>query len=199
MLHQHKEISQMRRSAQYYQNKIHQHRHRASRSPSPSPSLLLDEIQNASHLIDESEVSMADTSVAEELSETEENENRLHVSVATLSDDLEHSSTKEYSEDFQSYSPSSPEPVPTATAQTETVYEEEEGEGEEDRTLTESGLLSSATLVRSKPKSKSSPPSKKSPPGGGKKTKSPKSLKSPTSDSHTVKQLENLASTDPQE
>ena len=196
MLHQHKEISQMRRSAQYYQNKIHQHRYRASRSPSPSPSLLLDEIQNASHLIDESEVSMADTSVAEELSETEDNENRL--SVATLSDDLERSSTKDYSEDFQSYSPSSPEPVPTATAQTGAVYEEE-GEGEEDRTLTESGLLSSATPVRSKPKSKSSPPSKKSPPGGGKKTKSPKSLKSPTSDSHTVKQLENLASTDPQE
>ena len=195
MFQEHKEISQMRRSAQYYQNKIHHHRRRTSRSPSPSPSLLLDEIQNASLLLDESEVSMADTSVAEELSEAE---GEKSLSIATPSDDLEHSSTRAYSDDFQSYS-ASPEPVPTATAKTETVSEEEEGEGEEgeeDRTLTDSRLLSSHTPVRSKPKSKTSPPSKKSPPGG-KKSKSPKSLKSPSSDSRTVKELEKLASSDP--
>ena len=192
MFQEHKEISQMRRSAQYYQTKIHQHRRRASRSPSPSPSLLLDEIQNASLLLDESEVSVADTSVAEEVSEAEDK--------TSLSDALERSSIKEYSDDFQSYS-SSPEPVPTATAKTETVSEEEEGEGEEgeeDRTLTESRLLSSHTPVRSKLKSKTSPPSKKSPPGG-KKSSSPKNLKSPSSDPRTVKQFKKLASSDPHE
>lgn len=182
MLQQQKEISQMRRSAQYYRNKIHHHSRRVSHSPSPSPSLLLDESRGASQLPDESELSMGDVSVAEELSESED-----HRSLTTPAEDLEHSLHEEYSEDFPTYSPS-PEPVLTTTAQPETVTIEQEDEG--DRTLTEDGgLLSSQTPVKSKPKIKVSPPAKKSPP----------TPKTQTTKSHTVKELEKLSTLDPNE
>ena len=189
MLQQQKEISQIRRSAQYYRNKIHQHSHRVSHSPSPSPSLLLDEIQNASRLLDESELSVGDISVAEELSESED-----HKSVtSTPLEDLEDSLPKEYSSEFPTYC-SSPEQVQTASGEIERDEEDREG----DKTLTESGLLSSRTPVKSKVKAETSPLAKKSPPGV-KKSKSPKSVKSPISESQTVKELERLAATDPNE
>ena len=193
MLQQQKEISQIRRSAQYYRNKIHQHSHRASHSPSPSPSLILDEIQNASHLLDESELSVGDISVAEELSESED-----HKSVTpTPLEDLEDSLPEEYSSEFPTYCSSLEQVhvhVQTASAKTEREKEEEE----RDKTLTESGLVSSRTPVKSKVKAETSPLAKKSPPGV-KRSKSPKSVKSPTSESHTVKELERLAATDPHE
>ena len=186
MLQQQKEISQMRQSAQYYRDKIHQLSRRITHSPSPSLSFHLpDEIQNVSHLLDESEVSVGDFSVAEELSESDEHKSLI----SAPSEDLEHSMSKEYSEDFPSYS-TSPEPVPTATVQTETGGDRLGDDG--DRTLTESSTVSSETPVKSKPKAKTSPVAKKSPPG----VKKSKVLKSPTSESHTVNELEKLAATD---
>lgn len=197
MLQQQKEISQMRRSAQYYRNKIHQHSRRVSHSPSPSPSLLLDEIQNASsRLLDESELSMGDISVAEELSENESERN--HKSLTEPLEDLrlEQSLPKEYTEDFASYT-TSPEPVLTATVHTEIGSSELEG-GEGDKTLTAEDLVSQQTPAKSvKPKIKVSPPDDKKSPPGGKKAKVTRTPKSPSSESHTVKELEKLAATDP--
>ena len=197
MLQQQKEISQMRRSAQYYRNKIHQHSRRVSHSPSPSPSLLLDEIQNASsRLLDESELSMGDISVAEELSENESERN--HKSLTEPLEDLrlEQSLPKEYTEDFASYT-TSPEPVLTATVHTEIGSSELEG-GEGDKTLTAEDLASQQTPAKSvKPKIKVSPPDDKKSPPGGKKAKVTRTPKSPSSESHTVKELEKLAATDP--
>ena len=192
MLEQQKEISQMRRSAQYYRNKIHQHSRRVSHSPSPSPSLLLDEIRTTSRLMDESELSMGDISVAEELSESESHRNNKSLTEPPEDLDLEQSLSKEYSENFPSYSPSL-EPVLTATIHTETGSGILEA-GEGDKTLTAEDVQSEQTPVKSKPKIYVSPPGKKSPPGG-KKAKTPKS---PSSESHTVKELERLAAVDPQ-
>ena len=200
MLQQQKEISQMRRSAQYYRNKIHQHSRRVAHSPSPSPSLLLDEIQNASsRLLDESELSMGDVSVAEELSESESQRNKKSLTEPLEDLDFEPSLPKEYTEDFASYT-TSPEPVLTATVQTETGTGELEG-GEGDRTLTAEDLPSQQqTPVRSaKPKIKVSPPDGKKSPAGGKKAKVTRTPKSPSSESHTVKELERLAAIDPHE
>ena len=210
MLQQQKEISQMRRSAQYYRNKIHQHGRRATRSPSPSPSLLLDEIQNASsRLLDESELSMGDISVAEELSESETQRNTKKSLTEPLEEDLdlEQSLPKEYTEEFASYT-TSPEPVLTATVHTGTGSGELEEAGEGDRTLTAEDLPSQQqqqqqqTPVRStKPKIKVSPPDDKKPPlgGSGRKAKVTRTLKSPSSESHTVKELERMAAIDPHE
>ena len=191
MLQQQKEISQIRRSTQYYRNKIHQHSHRVSHSPSPSPSHMLDELQNSSsHLLDESELSTGDISVAEELSESEEQK-----SMASMpSEVLEEALPTEYSEEFPTHSPST-EPVPTASVETERKKDDKE---EMDRTLTESGLLSSRTPVKPKMKASNLPLARKSPPGV-KRTKIPKISVTPTSESHTVKELEQLAATDPQE
>ena len=202
MLQQQKEISQMRRSAQYYRNKIHQHSRRVSHSPSPSPSLLLDEIKTtSSRLLDESELSMGDISVAEELSESESQRN-IKSLTEPLEEDLEQSLPREYTEDFASYT-ASPEPVLTATISTETGSGqlEEEVREEGDRTLTAEDVQSQhqQTPVRpSKPKIKVSPPDDKKPPlGGGRKvTRTPKS---PSSESHTVKELERMAAIDPHE
>ena len=191
----------MRRSAQYYRNKIHQHSRRVSHSPSPSPSLLLDEIKTtSSRLLDESELSMGDVSVAEELLESESQRNRKSLT-EPLEEDLDQSLPREYTEDFASCT-TSPEPVLTATIRTETGSGELEEAGEEgDRTLTAEDVQSQhqQTPVRSsKPKIKVSPPDDKKPSlGGGRKvTRTPKS---PSSESHTVKELERLAAIDPHE
>lgn len=206
MLQQQKEISQMRRSAQYYRNKIHQHGRRATRSPSPSPSLLLDEIQNASsRLLDESELSMGDISVAEELSESETQHNTKKSLTEPLEEDLdlEQSLPKEYTEDFASYT----EPVLTATVCRGTGSGELEEAGEGDRTLTAEDLPSQqqqqqqTPIGSTKPKIKVSPPDDKKPPlgGSGRKAKVTRTPKSPSSESHTVKELERMAAIDPHE
>jgi hypothetical protein len=202
MLQQQKEISQMRRSAQYYRNKIHQHSCRVAHSPSPSPSLLLDEIKTtSSQLLDESELSMGDISVAEELSESESQRNQKGLTEPLEEDDLDQSLPKEYTEDFASYT-TSPEPVLTATIRTETGSGELEEAGEGDRTLTAENVPSQQqTPARSsaKPKIKVSPPEDKKPPlGSGKKVIS-RTPKSPSSESHTVKELERMAAIDPHE
>ena len=191
MLHQQKEISQMRRSAQYYRNKIHQHRRRVSHSPSPSPSLLLDEIQNTSRLLDESELSIGDISVAEELSESESHHHHNQSLTEPLEDlDEDQSTPKEYSEDFASY---------TATICTESGGGESEVR-DTDKTLTAEDVQGQQTPVKSmKPKIEVSPPDDKRSPLGGTRPRMTKTAKSQSSESHTIEELERLAAVDPHE
>ena len=99
MVLQQKEITKMRRSTQYYRDKIHKYRQNAhpSRTPSPFPSL--DE-SVVSQVADESG---SEHSVAEELSEM------VHGSSAPPSEHLEHSLPVEqqsYSVSFPTYTPS---------------------------------------------------------------------------------------------